>query len=111
MGIKLVGETSFGKGTVQVVFDKEMGDGSNIKMTTYKWLTPNGNWIHKKGIAPDIAVEQPAYFKATALSKKTVLKPDTNSDDVKSVQLMLQGLGLNPERMDGYFSEKNGVGR
>ncbi|OCT13181.1 peptidase S41 [Paenibacillus pectinilyticus] len=106
VGSKIVGETSYGKGTVQVTFEKEMGDGSNIKMTVYKWLTPNGNWIHKKGITPDIAVEQPAYFKAAPLTKKDVLKQDTTSDDVKNLQLMLTGLGFNTERTDGYFSDK-----
>jgi carboxyl-terminal processing protease len=75
-------------------------------MTVYKWLTPNGNWIHKKGITPDIPVEQPAYFKAAPLTKKTTLKSDTNSDDVKNMQLMLAGVGFEPDRMDGYFSEK-----
>ncbi|RTE07960.1 S41 family peptidase [Paenibacillus whitsoniae] len=106
VGSKIVGETSYGKGTVQVTFEKEMGDGSNIKMTVYKWLTPNGNWIHKKGITPDIAVDQPAYFKAAPLAKKDVLKPDMTSDDVKNLQLMLTGLGFNTERTDGYFNEK-----
>lgn len=106
VGSKIVGETSYGKGTVQVTFEKEMGDGSNIKMTVYKWLTPNGNWIHKKGIQPDIAVEQPAYFKVAPLTKKDVLKPDTTSDDVKNMQLMLTGLGYAADRTDGYFSEK-----
>jgi carboxyl-terminal processing protease len=108
-GSKVIGETSFGKGTVQVTFEKEMGDGSNIKMTVYKWLTPNGTWIHKKGIVPDIAVEQPAYFKVLPLSKKTVLKQDMTSEDVKNLQLMLLGLGFNPERSDGYFSDKTTV--
>ncbi|UJF33174.1 S41 family peptidase [Paenibacillus hexagrammi] len=106
VGSKIVGETSYGKGTVQVTFEKEMGDGSNIKMTVYKWLTPNGNWIHKKGIQPDIAVDQPAYFKAAPLSKKSVIKPDTTSDDVENMQLMLSGLGFAPDRTDGYFSDK-----
>lgn len=106
LGSKLVGETTFGKGTVQVTFDKEMGDGSNIKMTTYKWLTPNGNWIHKKGIDPDVSVEQPDYFKVAPFSKKTTLKPDTTGDEVKTLQTMLLGLGYNPERTDGYFSDK-----
>jgi carboxyl-terminal processing protease len=109
VGSKLVGETTYGKGTVQVTFEKEMGDGSNIKMTVYKWLTPNGNWIHKKGIVPDIAVDQPAYFKVAPLSKKTVLKPDTTGEDVKNLQIMLQGLGLNPDRTDGYYSEKTAL--
>ncbi|MGG2197751.1 MULTISPECIES: S41 family peptidase [Paenibacillus] len=106
VGSKLIGETTFGKGTVQVTFEQEMGDGSNIKMTVYKWLTPNGTWIHKKGIAPDLAVEQPAYFKAAPLTKKETLKPDSNNEDVKNLQVMLQGLGLNPERTDGYYSDK-----
>jgi carboxyl-terminal processing protease len=106
VGSKLVGETTYGKGTVQVTFEKEMGDGSNIKMTVYKWLTPSGNWIHKKGITPDMAVEQPAYFKAAPLTKKTTLKVDTSSDDVKNLQLMLAGVGFDTDRTDGYFSEK-----
>ena len=105
-GSKLVGETTFGKGTVQVTFEKEMGDGSNIKMTVYKWLTPNGTWIHKKGISPDVPVEQPAFFKVAPLSKKSVLKQDMNSEDVKNLQTMLQGLGYSPDRSDGYFSDK-----
>jgi carboxyl-terminal processing protease len=106
VGSKLVGETTYGKGTVQVTFEKEMGDGSNIKMTVYKWLTPNGNWIHKKGITPDIPIDQPAYFKAAPLTKKSTLKADTTSDDVKNLQLMLAGVGFDSDRTDGYFSEK-----
>jgi carboxyl-terminal processing protease len=86
-----------------------MGDGSNIKMTLYKWLTPNGNWIHKKGITPDIAVDQPDYFKVAPLSKKSVLKYDANNDDVKNLQVMLKGLGIPVDRTDGYFSEKTAV--
>lgn len=106
LGAKLVGETTFGKGTVQVTFEEEMGDGSNIKMTTYKWLTPNGNWIHKKGIDPDVKVDQPDYFKVVPFSQKTTLKADTTGDEVKTLQTMLLGLGFNPERTDGYFSDK-----
>lgn len=105
----LVGETTYGKGTVQITFEKEMGDGSNIKMTTYKWLTPKGNWIHKKGIEPDVAVEQPAYYQVLPFSKKNELKLDMNSDDVKSLQVMLEGLGYQPGRNDGYFNAQTGT--
>lgn len=101
---KLVGEKTFGKGTVQVTFEKEMGDGSNIKMTTYKWLTPSGTWIHKEGIAPDEEVQQPAFYQVMPFSKKVELAPDMNSEDVRSLQVMLEGLGYDPERDDGYFS-------
>ncbi|MNC36926.1 Carboxy-terminal processing protease CtpB precursor [compost metagenome] len=103
---KLVGEKTFGKGTVQMTFEKEMGDGSNIKMTTYKWLTPNGTWIHKAGIEPDVKVEQPAYYHVMPFSKKNELSADANNDEVKSLQVMLEGLGFKPGRTDGYFSQQ-----
>ncbi|MEI6156716.1 MAG: S41 family peptidase, partial [bacterium] len=50
----LIGETSFGKGVVQTFID--LSDGSGLKLTIAKWLTPNGRWIHKTGLTPDIAV-------------------------------------------------------
>ena len=50
----LVGETSFGKGVVQTFID--LSDGSGLKLTIAKWLTPNGTWIHKVGITPDYPV-------------------------------------------------------
>lgn len=53
----LVGETSFGKGIVQSVF--ELGAGAALKITTAKYLTPNKNDIHKKGIEPDVQVTIP----------------------------------------------------
>ncbi|MNI61929.1 Carboxy-terminal processing protease CtpB precursor [compost metagenome] len=104
IGGQLVGEKSFGKGTVQVTYEKEMGDGSNIKMTVMKWLTPNGNWIHKKGIEPDIKVEQPAVYNLTVFSKEKTLKVDMVGEEVKKLQVMLEALGYKPDRQDGYFS-------
>lgn len=51
---KLVGETSFGKGTVQEAED--LGGGAGLHVTVAKWLTPNGTWVHHKGLTPDVAV-------------------------------------------------------
>lgn len=50
----LVGETSFGKGTIQEAED--LGGGAGLHITIAKWLTPNGRWIHQKGLTPDAAV-------------------------------------------------------
>jgi carboxyl-terminal processing protease len=52
---KLVGEQSFGKGTVQETQDLDGGTG--IHITTAKWLTPNGRWIHQIGLTPDLPIE------------------------------------------------------
>ncbi len=102
-GAVLVGENTFGKGTVQTSFEKQFGDGSLIKVTIAKWLTPDGSWIHEKGIEPDIKVAQPAYFSVAPIDKKKTLKYDMNNADVKSAQIMLDALGHKPGRKDGYF--------
>lgn len=51
----LVGETSFGKGTIQNAED--LGEGAGLHVTIAKWLTPNGTWVHKVGLTPEIKVE------------------------------------------------------
>jgi carboxyl-terminal processing protease len=51
----IIGETSFGKGSVQT--PQELQGGSSVHITTGKWLTPKGDWITKKGIVPDIEVK------------------------------------------------------
>lgn len=54
--IKLIGEKSFGKGSVQEVIG--LGDGlSFLKITIAKWLTPKGNLIAEVGLSPDVKVE------------------------------------------------------
>ncbi len=50
----VVGEKSFGKGTVQTPFD--LSGGSSVHITTGKWLLPKGDSISEKGITPDITV-------------------------------------------------------
>lgn len=54
-GAILVGVNSFGKGTVQQKI--QLSTGASYKVTTKKWLSPNGNWINEVGIEPDIYIE------------------------------------------------------
>lgn len=51
----LIGTTTFGKGIVQTIFP--LSDGDAVKLTTAKYFTPNGNYIHEVGIDPDIELE------------------------------------------------------
>ncbi|MBH5320652.1 S41 family peptidase [Paenibacillus sp. GSMTC-2017] len=102
-GATVIGEKSFGKGTVQVSFNKQLGDGSVVKMTIAKWLTPKGNWIHKEGITPNQLVEPPDLYTVARLTLKETLKPDSLSEQVRSAQIMLHGLGYEPKREDGYY--------
>lgn len=51
---KLIGETSFGKGTIQQAED--LGGGAGLHITIAKWLTPKETWVNGKGLTPDIAV-------------------------------------------------------
>ena len=61
-GGEIVGTNSFGKGTVQQT--KKLLDGSMIKYTTQKWLTPDGNFINEIGVTPTKEVELDSkYFE------------------------------------------------
>ena len=51
----IIGEKTFGKGSVQDI--QQLKDGSAIKITVAKWLTPKGRSINEQGIKPDIEVK------------------------------------------------------
>lgn len=102
--VPLVGVKTFGKGTVQTA--KDFSDGSNVKFTTAKWLTPDGNWIHEKGIEPDYKVELPAYADLPYLDPDKQLKQDSFSNEIKTAEQMLTALGYHPGIADGFFDDK-----
>jgi len=52
---KLIGEKTFGKGSIQEA--QELPQGAGLHITTAKWLLPSGKWINGTGIEPEIKVE------------------------------------------------------
>ncbi|OGK62884.1 hypothetical protein A2446_02770 [Candidatus Roizmanbacteria bacterium RIFOXYC2_FULL_38_9] len=52
---KLIGEKTFGKGSVQEALD--LREGAGIHVTVAKWVLPSGEWINSKGIEPEIKIE------------------------------------------------------
>ncbi len=52
----IIGERTFGKGTVQTI-PPPLANGGGLRITVRRWLTPKGNWIHQQGITPDIIVK------------------------------------------------------
>jgi len=52
---KIVGEKTFGKGSVQEALD--LKEGAGLHVTVAKWILPSGDWINSKGIEPEIKIE------------------------------------------------------
>ena len=72
----IMGEKSFGKGSVQTILPTN--NGSAVKLTTARYFTPSGRSIQAKGIEPDVAL---AHVKLESLDKdKTDFKPIKESD-------------------------------
>ena len=94
----IMGEQTFGKGSVQTVLP--LGNGTGIKLTTARYYTPGGRSIQAKGIEPDILVEDPASvgrdsgifrLREADLNKHLIndrpsrKKPDTTEDNTLSL--------------------------
>ena len=71
--VVIVGEKSYGKGTVQK--SQTLNSGNSIKYTTEKWLTSKGKWLGDKGVIPDITVASPEeYYENAIYENDTQLK-------------------------------------
>lgn len=83
----LVGKTTFGKGRVQTIIPLQ--DGSAAAIVTAKYLTPKGTDIHKKGIDPDIVVEEPETYEPG--------DPKTDVQLARAIDVVKVKLGLLPQ--------------
>lgn len=104
-GAKLIGLTSFGKGTMQEVLYME--DGANLKFTTGKWLTPDGNWINEKGIKPDVEVKYPDYASLPYVDPTQSFEAGATNPMIQTAERILEVLGYNPGTVDTMFTEES----
>jgi Periplasmic protease len=78
---KLVGEKSFGKGSVQEALDLEKDAGLHV--TVAKWILPNGDWINSKGIEPEIKIEN-------KVEEGNTLTDENDSQLKKAIELLVK---------------------
>lgn len=93
----LIGETTFGTGTVLNQFG--LSDGSAILLGVTNWLTPNGNLIKGEGVTPNLEVTQPAsakYVTADLLRNLTAEQFSAIEDDQFLKALEKLGVELSP---------------
>ncbi|WP_248498736.1 S41 family peptidase [Staphylococcus haemolyticus] len=88
---KVYGSKTFGKGIVQTT--REFKDGSLLKYTQMKWLTPDGHYIHGKGIQPDTKIVSPKYQSISVIPTDKPYSVGDNTKYVKSIKIGLDALG------------------
>lgn len=95
-----VGQTSYGKGTVQ-----QVGNSDNVeyKYTVAKWLTPNGTWINHKGIKPMYKTKESKFEQLPQFQSDQTLKKNMMGLDVAILQQYLTALGYLHNNTTGVF--------
>lgn len=103
IGATLVGNTTYGKGTVQ----RQTQDGidkSYLKYTFAKWYSPSKVNIHEVGVEPDVKSLLPDIFYEPYIEiEKEITSYDTVDDAVKYIQKGLNFLGYHNGREDSYY--------
>jgi len=103
----VIGETSFGKGSVQSVIAND--DGSAIRLTTAKYYTPSHKTIHEKGVSPDIVVAVTEEDERRLLSSRVPTGEDNQEkvsdsqmnraiDVLKGIRIYANRTGKTPEK-------------
>ncbi len=100
--IPLVGTKTFGKGTVQSVYP--LAVSGDLKVTSARWLTAEGEWINEKGITPDQEIQQPSYHNLLYINPGERYEEGQASDEVKNVKDILGALGYNVDESDEFNS-------
>ena len=83
LGYRVIGQTTYGKGTVQTQYS--LSNGSTLKLTVGKWTTSKGVWINNKGITPDYVIESDSS-SFTIDKMETTYSYDQVDDTIKNMQ-------------------------
>ena len=78
---QLIGEKSFGKGSVQEALD--LKEGAGLHVTVAKWILPNGDWINSKGIEPNFKI-------INEIKEGNTITQETDKQLEKAIQLLMQ---------------------
>ena len=102
--VTVVGKKTYGKGTVQIT--RTFDDGSALKYTTSRWLSPSGVSINGTGIEPDeeVNLHEVLTMPYTDMEEGDSYTVDSVSEYVRTAQLAMDYLGYASDRKDGYFS-------
>lgn len=99
----IVGETSFGKGSVQSIYP--LRNESALRLTTAKYYTPSGKVIHERGVIPDIVVELP-------LEDEVKLRVQRNRPGLDDPEEFLLRFGFEPiedRQLQAAIQALNGI--
>ncbi len=100
----ILGTQSFGKGSVQTIF--EIGRGAALKLTVARYYTPSGRSIQVEGIKPDVIVATPESAKAITLEKGVVREKDLRGH-LKQEKKGVPGIkGEGPETAEEDFQKQ-----
>lgn len=77
----LVGEKTFGKGSVQEALD--LKEGTGLHLTVAKWILPNGEWINGKGIEPEVKIEN-------IIKEGNTLTQENDKQLEKAIEILLK---------------------
>lgn len=100
VGIPIYGTTTFGKGTVQSIV--ELGTDDELKFTSGKWLTAEGEWINEKGVEPNVVVELPEYASLFVINSSATYQQGDASAEVKNLKSILAALDYEVSDSDLY---------
>lgn len=112
----VVGETTFGKGTVQIW--QGLSNGGGVRITIARWLTPEGHWIHEQGITPDVIVNwdpEGGYFididdpESLAGDPQLQAAVELLQEGEVDVDAIMEEFDLEPETSDEIASEEQPV--